>query len=182
MKKFVFSYGDLLVSLHKQDSPNINLINGDLVVYIIDENDTVTSVSILKNIFSQRVGTNVECWLIDISALASDNDSLNVESMQDIHFDLNDDIFFYLHNYDTNVITIWEVYKIDPFGKLIISIHAKWSANTGLRLQQNVQKWKRRSDLQVYILKLLLVHKCNIIVRAIILMLSLQKHHHTYKC
>jgi hypothetical protein len=121
-------------------------------VYIIDKNDTATSVSILKNIFSQRLRTNLEFWLIDISALASDNDALNVEIMQDIHFDLNDDIFFYSYTYNTaNIINIWEVYKIDPFGKLIISNHAKWSANNGLRLQQNVPKWIRRSDLQVII-------------------------------
>jgi hypothetical protein len=143
--------------LHNQVSPNIKLRNDDLVVYLIDEIDIATSVSILKTIFSQRLRTNLEFWLIDISALAyNDTDTtLLVEIMQDIHFDLNDDIFFYSHTYDTtNIINIWEVYKIDPFGKLIISNHAKWSANTGLRLQQNVQKWKRRSDLQVIIYKL----------------------------
>jgi hypothetical protein len=142
----------LSVCLHNQDSPNLKLRSNDLVVYIIDKNDTATSVSILKNIFSQRLRTNLEFWLIDISALASDNDALNVEIMQDIHFDLNDDIFFYSYTYNTaNIINIWEVYKIDPFGKLIISNHAKWSANNGLRLQQNVPKWIRRSDLQVII-------------------------------
>jgi hypothetical protein len=150
-KLFFFSYGDLSVCLDNQDSPKLKLRSNDLVVYIIDENDTATSVSILKNIFSQRLRTNLEFWLIDISALAYDNDTLNVEIMQDIHFDLNDDIFFYLHNYDINIITIWEVYKIDSFGKFIISNHAKWSANNGLRLQQNVPKWKRRSDLRVII-------------------------------
>jgi hypothetical protein len=140
------------VCLDNQDSPKLKLRSNDLVLYIIDENNTATSVSILKNIFSQRLRTNLEFWLIDIRALASNNGTLNVENMQDIHFDLNDDIFFYLHNYDTNIINIWEVYKIDPYGKLIISNHAKWSANKGLRLQQNVPKWKRRSDLQVIIL------------------------------
>jgi hypothetical protein len=149
---FVFSYCDLSSCLHHQDTPKLKLRNKDLVVFIIDEIDTVTSISILKNIFSQRLQTNLEFWLIDISALASNNDTLNVEIMQDIHFDLNDDIFFYSHTYDTaNIINIWEVYKIDPFGKLIISNHAKWSANKGLRLRQNVQKWERRSDLQVII-------------------------------
>jgi hypothetical protein len=152
------SYGGLSVCLHRQDKPKLKLRNEDLVVFIIDENDTATSISILKNIFSQGLRTNLEFWLIDISALASDTDTLNVEIMQDIHFDLNDDIFFYSHTYDTaNIINIWEVYKIDPFGKLIISNHAKWSAKKGLRLQQNVQKWERRSDLQVIISHLVLL-------------------------
>jgi hypothetical protein len=77
------------VCLHNQDSPNIKLINDDLVVYIIDENDTATSVSILKNKFSQRLRTNVEFWLVDISALGSDNDTtLLVEIMQLLYYTL----------------------------------------------------------------------------------------------
>jgi hypothetical protein len=151
------------VCLHSQDSHNIKLRNNDLVVFIIDENDTATSVSILKKMISQRLRTNLEFWLIDISwTLASKTkssiDSQSVEIMQDIHFDFNDDIFFYSHNYDTNITNVWEVYKIDPLGKLIITNHAKWSATNGLKFQQNVQKWRRRSDLQVKLNHLTLIN------------------------
>jgi WD40 repeat protein len=145
------------VCLHSQDSHNIKLRNNDLVVFIIDENDTATSVSILKNMISQRLRTNLEFWLIEISwtlpsKTKSSIDSLSVEILQNMHLDFNDDIFFYSHNYDTNITNVWEVYKIDPLGKLIITNHAKWSATNGLKFQQNVQKWRRRSDLQVKII------------------------------
>jgi hypothetical protein len=118
----------------------------DLIVFVIDENDLIGSVLMLQKIFNSRLRTSVQVWLIDVSAFES-SDKWKL-ALMGIQFDLNDDVFFYSHDKDTNIFHIWEVYKIDPKHELIILNHGNWSASDGLKLT-NDNKWKRRSDLQV---------------------------------
>jgi hypothetical protein len=118
----------------------------DLIVFIIDENDVIGSMLLLQKIFNSRLRTSVQVWLIDVSAFeSSDNWKL---ALMGIHFDLNDDVFLYSHDNDTNIFHIWEVYKIDPKCELIIINHGNWSASEGLKLTKD-KKWIRRRDLQV---------------------------------
>jgi hypothetical protein len=118
----------------------------DLIVFIIDANDTIGSVLILHKIFNSRLRTSVQVWLIDVSAFESrDNWKL---ALMGIQFDLNDEAFLYSHDNDTNIFHIWEVYKIDPKCELIILNHGNWSTSDGLKLKKD-KKWKRRRDLQV---------------------------------
>jgi hypothetical protein len=93
----------------------------------------------------------MDFWLIDVSAFESE-DKFKVDLMV-IPFDFNDDVFFYTHDAnDENIIYVWEVYKIDSDGELIIWNHGNWSVTDGLMTNKE-EKWKRRSDLQVIILQ-----------------------------
>jgi hypothetical protein len=118
----------------------------DLIVFIINANDVIRSVEMLQIIFNSRLRTSVEVWLIGIRAFkSSDNWKLALMSLQS---DLNDDVFIYSHDIDTNIFHIWEVYEIDPKRYLIILNHGNWSASDGLKLTKD-KKWNRRRDLQV---------------------------------
>jgi hypothetical protein len=118
----------------------------DLIVFIINANDVIRSVEMLQIIFNSRLRTSVEVWLIGIRAFkSSDNWKLALMSLQS---DLNDDVFIYSHDNDTNIFHIWEVYEIDPKRYLIILNHGNWSASDGLKLTKD-KKWNRRRDLQV---------------------------------
>jgi hypothetical protein len=137
----------LPVSLVPQHAfaPHVQM-DEDLIVFIIDENDVIGSVLMLQKIFNSRLRTSMQVWLIDVSALESFNSwKLAVTG---IPFDLNDDVFCYSRDNDTNIVQIWEVYKIDPKHELIILNHGNWSASDCLKLTKD-KKWIRRRDLQV---------------------------------
>jgi hypothetical protein len=118
----------------------------DLIVFIIDENVVIRSVAMLQKIFNSRLRTSVQVWLIDVSAFES-SDTWKL-ALMGIPFDLNDDVFLYSHDNDTNMFHIWEVYKIDPKCELIILNHGNWSASDGLKLTKD-KKWNRRKNLLV---------------------------------
>jgi hypothetical protein len=62
-----------------------------------------------------------------------------------IPFDMNDDVFLYSYDdNNSNLVHIWEVYKIDSFGELIILNHGNWSDLEGLLTFTNEKKWKSR--------------------------------------
>jgi hypothetical protein len=123
-----------------------SLKDEDMVVFIIDDNNVTGSVAILQKMFSNRLNTSAEFWLIDVGAFESE-DELKAE-LTDMTFDLNDDVFLYSH--DKDIIYIWEVYKINSVGELIILNHGNWSVADGLMTKKE-NKWKRRLDLQVNI-------------------------------
>jgi hypothetical protein len=119
------------------------VMDEDLIVFIIDENG---SVLMLQKIFNSRIRTSGHVWLIDVSAFES-SDTWKL-ALMDIPFYLNENVFLYSQDNDTNIFHIWEVYKIDPKCELIILKHGNWSASNGLNLTKD-NKWKRRTDLQV---------------------------------
>jgi hypothetical protein len=144
----LFSNVELPASLVPQHAfaPKNVLMDEDLIVFIIDENDVTGSVLMLQKIFNSRLRTSVQVWLIDVSALES-TDNFKHDLMAQ-PFDLNDDVFLYSHDIESNTFHIWEVYKIDPNCELIILNHGNWSASDGLKLTKD-KKLKRRRDLQV---------------------------------
>jgi hypothetical protein len=121
-------------------------MNEDLIVFIIDENEVIGSMLMLQKIFNSRLRTSVQVWLIDVSAFESSNNWKL--ALMGIQFDLNDDVFLYSHDNETNIFHIWEVYKIDTKCELIILNHGNWSASDGLKLTKEI-KWIRRRDLHV---------------------------------
>jgi hypothetical protein len=122
-------------------------LDEDLIVFIIDENDVIGSVLMLQNSFYNRqIRTSVEVWLIDVRAFES-RDTWKL-ALMGIPFNLNDDVFLYSHDNETNIFHIWEVYKIDPKCQMIILNHGNWSTSDGLKLTKE-EKWKRRRNLQV---------------------------------
>jgi hypothetical protein len=116
-----------------------SLKDEDMVVFIIDDNNVTGSVAILQKMFSNRLNTSAEFWLIDVGAFESE-DELKAE-LTDMTFDLT---------HDKDIIYIWEVYKINSVGELIILNHGNWSVADGLMTKKE-NKWKRRLDLQVNI-------------------------------
>jgi hypothetical protein len=142
----LFSNAELPVSLVSQNafSPKKFHMDEDLIVFIIDEN---RSFGLLQKIFNSRLKTSMQVRLIDVSAFES-SDTWKL-ALMGIAFDLNDDVFLYSHDIETNIFYIWEVYKIDPKRELIILNHGNWSASDGLKLTKEI-KWKRRRDLQVH--------------------------------
>jgi hypothetical protein len=143
-----FSNAEMPVSIVTPHAFELQKIIKDkeLIVFIIDENDVIGSVLMLENIFNSRLRTSVQVWLIDVSAFESrDNWKL---ALMGIQFDLNDDVFLYSHDHETNIFHIWEVYKIDLKRELNILNHGNWSASDGLKLTKD-KKWNRRRDLQV---------------------------------
>jgi hypothetical protein len=144
----LFSNAELPVSLVTQYAfkPHEFLMDEDLIVFIVDENDVVGSVKMLRKIFNSRLRTSVQVWLIDVRAFeTSDNWKL---ALMGIPFDFNDDVFLFSQDNETNIFHIWEVYKIDPNCELIILKHGNWSTSDGLKLTKD-NKWRRRQDLQV---------------------------------
>jgi hypothetical protein len=144
----LFSNAELPVSFVPQHAfaPQNVQMDEDLIVFIIDANDVIHSVGLLQNIFNSRLRTSVEVWLIDVRTFES-SDSWKL-ALNGIPFDLNDDVFVFSHDNETNILHIWEVYKIDPKRDLIIFNHGNWSASDGLKLTKD-KKWNRRRDLQV---------------------------------
>jgi hypothetical protein len=95
----------LSVSLAPQHAfaPKNGLMDGDLVVFIIDENDVIGSVLMLQKIFNGRLRTSVQVWLIDVHAFES-----RIKwkiALMGIQFDLNDDVFLYLHDIEKGYIS-----------------------------------------------------------------------------
>jgi hypothetical protein len=144
----LLSNAELPISLVPQQvfAPQNVIMDEDLIVFIIDENDVIRSVGILQKIFNSRLRSVQQVWLIDVSALES---TYNFKrDLMGIPFDLNDDVFLYLHDIESNIFHIWEVYKLDPKCELIILNHGNWSTSDGLKLTKD-KKWNRRRDLQV---------------------------------
>jgi hypothetical protein len=108
----LFSNARLPASLVPQHAfaPQNVLMDEDLIVFIIDENDVIGSVLMLQKIFNSRLRTSVQVWLIDISAFES-SDKWKL-ALMGIQFDLNDDVFLFSHDIESNIYHIWEVYKI----------------------------------------------------------------------
>jgi hypothetical protein len=127
-------------------APKNVLMDEDLIVFIIDANDVICSVGMLQKIFNSRLRTGVEVWLIDVRAFES-SEKWKL-ALHAIPFDLNDDVFLYSHDNETNIFHIWEVYKIDPKCELVILNHGNWSASDGLKSTKD-KKWNRRKDLLV---------------------------------
>ena len=119
--------------------------------------DNLTSEkAIVKAAFKERLRTDKDTWLIDVTPLNRDEKAIQ-GFFKDVMLDIDDDVFaFHVNNNsnnnnnnnNNNNIDIYEVYKIDPESDLVIvKSHGKWSKSGGFEVDPE-NKWKRRSDFR----------------------------------
>ena len=127
----------------KQRSVNatkLTLVDQDLHIYLMDPENIPESFAFFKSIMKQRVRTNRETWLVDVSSLE------NLDLFNSLPLDIDDDIIVY----DQSGLgtKMWEVYKIDASYDIKRNDIGSYTKETGLEMNP-IDKWKRRSDLTV---------------------------------
>ena len=126
-------------------SNNGALAKEDLHISIMDSNNLKQSIKLLAQQMSERLRTNEEFWLIDISALQSIENARQM--LNNLHLDIDDDIFLFMFK-DNDLAYVWEIYKLVPRQNLIIRELGEWTHEIGMDMT-SLGKWKRRGDLSV---------------------------------
>ena len=112
---------------------------------MIDSKNLQNSINLLERKLRKRTRKDKEFWFIDISALKTINNAKLM--LNNLPLDIDDDIYAFMITNDSLAV-IWEMYKLAPEKKLIVSKLGMWKEDLGLSLT-TLNKWQRRGDLTV---------------------------------
>ena len=120
----------------------------DLHVFILNSQDLYRSLVQFVDMYNKRTRTRREFWLVHLESDLTFDDFHHALLSQDIHVDLDDDLFVTYYVKD-EFLQIKELYKIRPEAdfELIILPYGNYTSETGLVLDP-YEKWERRRDLQ----------------------------------
>jgi hypothetical protein len=125
------------------------LAKEDLHIYILDSDNVNQSLKCLENAMKKRTRRDKEFWFIDISAFQNIGNASSM--LNTLSLDVDDDMFLFMF-IESDYAKIWEMYKLAHEKKLIVKDFGSWRREIGLKLT-NLEKWQRRRDLSVSIIK-----------------------------
>ena len=129
----------------------LTVAKNELHYFIPNDSDLTNNLELFVYIYSLRKDWHQEHWILDVSDLKSIDDSIGY--LQNLKLDLDDDLF--LLNYGTNDkqfsdVNIWEYYEIHSSLSRKVIFLGDWNSAYGLNITK-VNKWTRRTNLEVYI-------------------------------
>ena len=125
-----------------------------LKVFILNDQEEKAkneSLKLFVELYSMRLRTDREFWLLDATALINDKRGEVREIMGDLaglKLDLDDDLFILNDAHDKKGLEVFEFYEIHPTVPRQVLHYGNWDSENGLRLT-DYAKWERRRDLQV---------------------------------
>ena len=125
-----------------------------LKVFILNDQDKMSkneSLKLFVELYSRRLRSDTEFWLLDATALINDERREVREiigDMEGLKLDLNDDLFILNEAHDRKTLELFEFYEIHPTVSWQVLPYGNWDSENGLRLTENT-KWERRRNLQV---------------------------------
>ena len=125
-----------------------------LKVFILNDQEEKAkneSLKLFVELYSMRLRTDREFWLLDATALINDKRGEVREivgDLKELKLDLDDDLFVLNNVNDGKAVVLFEFYEIHPTVPKQILPYGSWTSAIGLLLTDK-DKWDRRRDLQV---------------------------------